>query len=286
VPLEQRFKTEAIDTAGLSIVPGGGTSEGAGIGSSGGKVKIFVGGLPAEVEEMQMRELFKVFGTLQECTIIRDQAGTSRGYGFVIYQDDSVVDTAIANLHNLNIKGRVLTVQRARGFEDGIMGPAGGAMPPMPSMPPMSGAPGAFGGMVPGAPMMMMGGAAGGGGAAVPVAAPPLGPGGMPLPVGISPVPTRVVAIFNMATMQDISEPAKLSDLVEDTRVECSKYGALRSVHIPRAGEVGQGAVFLEYLDQAAAVEARARLHGRAFDDRPLTAYFFREENFQARNFR
>jgi splicing factor U2AF subunit len=112
-----------------------------------------------------------------------------------------------------------------------------------------------------------------------------MGPGGMPLPLGASPTPTRVVAIFNMATPGDLTDATKHAELVEDTRGECSKYGALRSVHIPRAGEVGQGIVFLEYEALPSAAEAQSRLHGRSFDERPLTAYFFREDFFAARNF-
>ncbi len=46
--------------------------------------------------------------------------------------------------------------------------------------------------------------------------------------------PSRVVVISNMATAQELADPLLYLDIIEDTRGECSQFGAVRSVIVPR----------------------------------------------------
>jgi len=49
--------------------------------------KIYVGGLPRSVDDATLRAHFEQFGELECAMVMRDQAGNSRGFGFVTYKD-------------------------------------------------------------------------------------------------------------------------------------------------------------------------------------------------------
>lgn len=78
--------------------------------------RVFVGGLPYYLTEEQCRELLSSFGVIRTFDLIKDrQTGDSKGYGFVVYDDTSVTDVAIAGLHGMRMGDRSLTVRRAEG---------------------------------------------------------------------------------------------------------------------------------------------------------------------------
>lgn len=55
--------------------------------------KIFVGGLHSELREFGMLNYFIQFGEIDECTIMTDkQSGKSRGFGFVLFKNETSVD--------------------------------------------------------------------------------------------------------------------------------------------------------------------------------------------------
>ncbi len=75
--------------------------------------KIFVGNIPFDVAEDQMRALFTELGTVESAHLITDRAnGRSRGFGFV--EMSSGGDEAIAALHLKQLNGRSLQVNEAR----------------------------------------------------------------------------------------------------------------------------------------------------------------------------
>jgi splicing factor U2AF subunit len=47
-------------------------------------------------------------------------------------------------------------------------------------------------------------------------------------------VPTRVMQMLNMVTLEDLIDDQDYADLVEDIKEECGKYGAVVDVKIPR----------------------------------------------------
>ena len=110
----------------------GGTAAGGGDGGGGGGVggaprqvqmqdtngsdRIFVGGLPYYLKEADCRELIGSFGQILAFDLIKDRmTGDSKGYGFVVYEDPSAADIAIAGLHGMKMGDRQLTVRRAEG---------------------------------------------------------------------------------------------------------------------------------------------------------------------------
>lgn len=76
--------------------------------------RLFVGGLPYYLSEAECRELLGTFGTIKYFGLIRDRnTGVSKGYGFVIYEEKSVIDAAIAGLNGMKLGDRTLSVRKA-----------------------------------------------------------------------------------------------------------------------------------------------------------------------------
>ena len=89
--------------------------------------KLYVGNLPFETGEGDLRELFARAGNVETVSVVRDMAtGRARGFAFVEMSTDAEAQHAIATLHEHQIGGRALTVNEARpkavrsgGFGDG-----------------------------------------------------------------------------------------------------------------------------------------------------------------------
>jgi RNA recognition motif-containing protein len=78
-------------------------------------MKLYVGNLPYEVGEDELRELFGRAGTVESVTVMRDQAtGRARGFGFVEMSTDEEGQKAIKELNETQLGGRSLTVNEAR----------------------------------------------------------------------------------------------------------------------------------------------------------------------------
>lgn len=76
-------------------------------------MQIFLGGLPYHFDENLCRQLLEPFGELQSFELVRDrERGESRGYGFAVFVDKNVTETAIVGLNGLNLEGRVLTCRK------------------------------------------------------------------------------------------------------------------------------------------------------------------------------
>jgi len=84
------------------------------------EVNIFVGNLPREATETDLRDAFKAFGEIASVTIIKDRfTGEPRGFGFVEMPTMSEAQAAIAGLNGKDLKGRTLTVNEARPRAEG-----------------------------------------------------------------------------------------------------------------------------------------------------------------------
>jgi RNA recognition motif-containing protein len=78
-------------------------------------MKIYVGNLPYEVTEEELRQKFATFGEVTSVNIIKDRySGRSRGFGFVEMATVSEGQAAIAGLNGKAMKDQTLNVNAAR----------------------------------------------------------------------------------------------------------------------------------------------------------------------------
>eukprot|EP00088_Acartia_fossae_P000477 TRINITY_DN101_c0_g1_i1.p1 TRINITY_DN101_c0_g1~~TRINITY_DN101_c0_g1_i1.p1 ORF type:complete len:303 (-),score=152.56 TRINITY_DN101_c0_g1_i1:50-958(-) len=74
--------------------------------------KLFVGGLPQEATQDDLKEYFGQYGELERVQLKMDsQTGRSRGFAFIVFKDASSVEGACASEHS--IKGKKATVKKA-----------------------------------------------------------------------------------------------------------------------------------------------------------------------------
>jgi len=77
--------------------------------------KLYVGNLPYDIGEQDLRELFAGAGSVDTVSIVRDMAtGQARGFAFVEMASDADAQNAITTLNNHQLGGRNLTVNEAR----------------------------------------------------------------------------------------------------------------------------------------------------------------------------
>ncbi|HEY4711120.1 MAG TPA: RNA-binding protein [Dehalococcoidia bacterium] len=82
-------------------------------------MKIYVGNLPYEVTEEELRQEFGTFGEMTSVNIIKDKySGRSKGFGFVEMASVSQGQAAIAGLNGKTLKDQTLNVNAARPPSD------------------------------------------------------------------------------------------------------------------------------------------------------------------------
>lgn len=78
-------------------------------------MNIYVGNLDFKVTEQDLTELFSEYGDVESSRIITDKySGRSKGFGFVIMDNDSEAKEAIEALNGTDVKSRQVTVNEAR----------------------------------------------------------------------------------------------------------------------------------------------------------------------------
>ena len=91
--------------------------------------RIFVGNLPFNATEDQLRELFAPHGEVAAVSIVKDKfTDRSRGFAFVEMSNADAANAAIAALANHSMDNRTLTINIARErTEGGSRGGSSGA---------------------------------------------------------------------------------------------------------------------------------------------------------------
>ena len=76
--------------------------------------KIFVGGLSEDTTADELRIAFSNFGKVSDAQLVRDRgSGRSRGFGFVTFENWADADEAVKHMHDRELDGRRLKVNRA-----------------------------------------------------------------------------------------------------------------------------------------------------------------------------
>lgn len=73
--------------------------------------KLFVGGFPPEIHEVQIAELFSLYGEVSTVKFIYDRATKKcKGYGFIEMASTEVAENAVSALNGTLLAGRELNV--------------------------------------------------------------------------------------------------------------------------------------------------------------------------------
>uniref|UniRef100_A0A663FIQ6 RRM domain-containing protein n=1 Tax=Aquila chrysaetos chrysaetos TaxID=223781 RepID=A0A663FIQ6_AQUCH len=82
-------------------------ARGSAVPRLGEMVKLFIGNLPREATEQEIRSLFEQYGKVLECDIIKN-------YGFVHIEDKTAAEDAIRNLHHHKLHGVCINVEASK----------------------------------------------------------------------------------------------------------------------------------------------------------------------------
>jgi len=123
------------------------------------------------------------------------------------------------------------------------------------------------------------------------------------LPAGdVDGTDARILLMLNMVVTEDLVDDQEYADLFEDVKEECSKYGVVEDLRIPRPvkrdkakwGESGHdnamtaqrvdeaagvGRVYVKYREGYAAAQALKALAGRSFAGRSIIATLLTEDS-------
>ncbi|CAD7085832.1 unnamed protein product [Hermetia illucens] len=79
----------------------------------GGGYKVFLGGLPSNVTETDLRTFFGRYGKVTEVVIMYDQEKKkSRGFGFLSFEEESAVE-CVTNERYINLNGKQVEIKKA-----------------------------------------------------------------------------------------------------------------------------------------------------------------------------
>ncbi|MBL7700724.1 MAG: RNA-binding protein [Ferruginibacter sp.] len=97
-------------------------------------MKLFVAGLPYDLDDAELMEIFEKFGTVVSARVAMDkETGKSKGFGFVDMQNAEEAKDAIENLKDISLGKKPLIVKEAEektgssggGFKPGGFRPGG-----------------------------------------------------------------------------------------------------------------------------------------------------------------
>jgi len=77
-------------------------------------MNIFVAGLPYDLDDAELEEIFEKFGTVASAKVAMDKdTGKSRGFGFVEMPNEEEAKDAIENLNDISLGKKPLVVKAA-----------------------------------------------------------------------------------------------------------------------------------------------------------------------------
>jgi RNA recognition motif-containing protein len=77
-------------------------------------MKLFVAGLPYDLDDNELEEIFEKFGKIASARVAIDKmTGKSKGFGFVEMPNDAEAQEAIDNLKDISLGKKPLVVTQA-----------------------------------------------------------------------------------------------------------------------------------------------------------------------------
>eukprot|EP01017_Pseudomicrothorax_dubius_P004719 TRINITY_DN11013_c0_g1_i1.p1 TRINITY_DN11013_c0_g1~~TRINITY_DN11013_c0_g1_i1.p1 ORF type:complete len:263 (-),score=61.86 TRINITY_DN11013_c0_g1_i1:174-962(-) len=226
-----------------------------------GEFKLYMGGIPNSMNEEEVRKLCESFGMLKYFNLGKDHAtGQTKGFCFFEYQDSRAFEKALKGLNGLEIGDRKLRVQKATAQEPRVKNKDREP----------SNATGSFLGSFPNILdeyVQAM----------------------ITIPISAF-TPSSVIQLLNLVSVQDLMDEQVYTEVLKDVTDECSKYGLVDKVEIPRPDDRGfccpaVGKVFVKYHYLTEAKIARYKLNGRSYRKRTVIASFYSEERFLAKDY-
>jgi cold-inducible RNA-binding protein len=90
-------------------------------------MNIFVAGLPYDLDDAELEEIFEKFGKVNSAKVAMDkETGKSRGFGFVEMPVEAEAKEAIEGLNNISLGKKPLVVKAAEDRQSGSGGGGGG----------------------------------------------------------------------------------------------------------------------------------------------------------------
>ena len=77
-------------------------------------MKLHIGNLPKSLTDAELKELVTPFAEPVSAEVVKDSAGTSRGYGFVVLNDAEQGKAVQTGLDGKEVGGQTLKVGEAR----------------------------------------------------------------------------------------------------------------------------------------------------------------------------
>jgi len=96
-------------------------------------MKIFVAGLPYDLDDAELEEIFEKFGTVMSAKVAMDrETGKSKGFGFVEMPVSEEAKDAIESLNDISLGKKPLVVKAAEDRPGGGGGQRPGGSGPRP----------------------------------------------------------------------------------------------------------------------------------------------------------
>jgi cold-inducible RNA-binding protein len=90
-------------------------------------MNIFVAGLPYDLDDAELEEIFEKFGKVNSAKVAMDrETGKSKGFGFVEMPNEAEAKDAIENLNDISLGKKPLVVKAAEDRPGGGGGHRGG----------------------------------------------------------------------------------------------------------------------------------------------------------------
>jgi len=112
---------------------------------------------------------------------------------------------------------------------------------------------------------------------------------GMGMAAAAGPPATEVICLANMLSIEELAS-AEYDEIVSDIRDECSTFGTIEELIIPKPAEDGAtvpgvGKAYIKFADVASAQKASGALTGRTFDGKKVACTYISVDSFTARAF-
>lgn len=230
--------------------------------------KICIAGIPHYLNVNQIQEVLIAFGPISGFHLVRDKGDSkdSRGIAFCEFKDHSTTPIACQGLNGMELGDSKLRVKLAcKGFD------VDSSLLPFSSLEGMS----SLGNTVK-----------------------------QNNKAGI-PYQTTVLQLLNMVTPEELVDNTEYAEIMEDIERECSKFGTIIKIVVPRPDPKsvgtkrltiqviarkpeeenakivrGVGKVYIKFASSESCESAFKALSGRKFSDRTVLSSFYPEENF------